>query len=395
MKRLTAMILSFIMATSFTGSAFAASSEQTLFSDKAVSLYENEAVISQFGGWHESLYVIWEGSDDAENSRVYYKPSDSSDYIAIDQELIRPTANGCRADIVGISKGNYDVKIVLPDKKELVQTNIVVDGYDRSGYAHFNNTAGVGAYNDDGTPKDNADIIYLTNANKNDIEYEGQKGIVNIAANAYSYKNPLIIRVLGTVDTQARDPDGTKTNDIQKGIVAIGGLSDSIGSDGSYFNMCEINSASNVTIEGIGSDAVIEKWGFMFNCGHYIEVRNLHFTKYPEDACSFSGKSGDFGNNIWLHNCTFDVGENLYDVTKEQDKHEGDGSTDIKYDRNVTLSYNRFNNCHKTSLNGSGDDVKQYNITWHHNYFNNCGSRMPLVRQANVHTYNNYFYKTN
>ncbi|MBQ9604701.1 MAG: hypothetical protein IJR45_04725, partial [Firmicutes bacterium] len=71
---------------------------------------------------------------------------------------------------------------------------------------------------------------------------------------------------------------------------------------------------------------------------------------------------------------------------------DGDGSTDIVRTQYITISYNRFNNCHKTSLNGNGDSVKQYHITWHHNYFNKSGSRLPLIRQANMHSYNNYFY---
>lgn len=44
-----------------------------------------------------------------------------------------------------------------------------ITAYDRSGYAHFNYTSGVGAYNDDGTPKANAQIIYVTEATKNTV----------------------------------------------------------------------------------------------------------------------------------------------------------------------------------------------------------------------------------
>ena len=52
-----------------------------------------------------------------------------------------------------------------------------VEAYDRSGYAHFNYTQGVGAYNDDGTLKDNAIVLYVTDQNKNSVElsYKGIK----------------------------------------------------------------------------------------------------------------------------------------------------------------------------------------------------------------------------
>jgi pectate lyase len=44
---------------------------------------------------------------------------------------------------------------------------------------------------------------------------------------------------------------------------------------------------------------------------------------------------------------------------------------------------------------GPGDSAFQYNITFHHNFYNDCGSRMPLLRQSNVHMYNNYYYSGN
>lgn len=33
-------------------------------------------------------------------------------------------------------------------------------------------------------------------------------------------------------------------------------------------------------------------------------------------------------------------------------------------------------------------------MTFHHNYYENCASRLPLGRQANMHMYNNYYYKS-
>lgn len=352
------------------------------------------AALTSAVGDRQLIYATWSGDSNAEGAVVYYKASSDSSYKTVDEQLVRADGNGGRVDIPGLKAGSYDLRIVLADGTVFTRKGITVDADDISGYAHFNYTSGMGAYNDDGTPKSNADIIYVTNDTKNTVQYNSLKGIGNILKNASSLSKPLIVRVIGKIDTQSRDADGTKSTDKANGVVALNGLTDKetdYQSDGryhdSYFNMLDVKSGKNITVEGIGDDAVIEKWGFTWSDCKSIEVKNLHFTKYPEDACSTQK-----GERIWFHENTFDVGENKYDLTDEQDKHEGDGSTDIIESKYVTLSYNRYNTCHKTSLHGGGDKVKQYNITWHHNYFNDCSSRMPLVRHANVHTYNNYFY---
>ena len=165
--------------------------------------------------------------------------------------------------------------------------------------------------------------------------------------------------------------------------------------DDSYNNMLDISDAKNLTIEGIGTRAEIFQFGFTFKKCNSVEVRNLTFTKTTEDACSFEGSNGseeDYGN-YFIHHNTFNKGQNNWDISGERDKAEGDGSMDLKYLHNVTASYNVFNNCHKTSLVGGSDSNIQYNITYHHNYYNQVSSRLPLGRQANLHIYNNYFYK--
>lgn len=146
-------------------------------------------------------------------------------------------------------------------------------------------------------------------------------------------------------------------------------------------------SKGGLTVEGIGDDANILKWGFTFksNCQD-VEVRNLTFSKYPEDACA-----AENSKYFWLHNCVFNIGENKYDLTEEQDKGDGDGATDMNGNSNVTIAYCRYNQTHKTSLNGGSDSVKSYNYTYHHNFFNGCKSRLPLTRQVNLHMYNNYY----
>ncbi|MBQ8940666.1 MAG: hypothetical protein IJ062_02440 [Firmicutes bacterium] len=382
-------------------SAFLLSAVMTL---SCISVTEVFAAsqISSCAGWHECMYMTWTNDSNADLAAAYYKKSGDTEYTAVDKELVRSDSNGGgRVDIPGLAAGTYDIKVVLKDGTELTKENIYVDNYDRSGYAHFGaGSTGVGAYNNDGTPKDGAEIIYVTNDNKNTVTLDGKKGIVNILKTKRSY--PLIVRFIGTVETRGwyLDSNDEPTQDCSEnsGITAIDGLRSTWtkGKD-TCLNMLETcDDISNVTIEGIGTDATILKWGFTFKKCKYVEARNLHFTKYPEDACSFIGSDSNNCMYAWLHNCTFEVGDNtelneLY--VDDKDKAEGDGSTDLACGQYVTYSYNRFNNCHKTSLNGNDDPVKQYHITWHHNYFDNVSSRMPLIRQANMHSYNNYFYK--
>ncbi|MCD7856121.1 MAG: hypothetical protein LUG66_10975 [Clostridiales bacterium] len=340
------------------------------------------------GGWYETAYAEWQDETNIDAASVEYKKSSENTYTAVDSELIRSGENGGgRVDILGLEAGTYDVKVTTGSGETLTAENISVASEDRSGYAHFNRTTGVGAYNNDGTPKDNADIIYVTNETKNTVAYGSYTGLGNILKNAKKISNPLIIRVIGEIDTQTRDSDGTKTTDKNNGVVALEGLTDREQSSDSYFNMMDVSSAENITLEGVGTDASISKWGLNFSGCSGVEVKNLTFGLYPEDACSASGSA-----YVWVHRCTFNKGENLYDLTDEQDKGDGDGSTDMNTCSNVTISYCRYNNTHKSSLNGGSNSTKQYNYTYHHNYFNSCNARLPLTRYVNLHMYNNYTY---
>lgn len=338
-------------------------------------------------GWNEYAYAKFTGSV----SEVSYKKTTENSYTKVDSELIRNSEG--RVDIPGLAKNTeYTIKLVGTDGTTAYY-NVTTKANDRSGYAFFNHS-GIGAYNEDGTLKSNADVIYVTNETKNTVTYNGITGIGNILKNASRISKPLAVRIIGTIDTQTRDADGTKTTDINNGVVAIDGLTDKVISNGkdSYFNMLDVaGSKGGLTVEGIGEDANILKWGFTFksNCQD-VEVRNLTFSKYPEDACA-----AEDSKYFWLHNCVFNIGENKYDLTEEQDKGDGDGATDMNGNSNVTIAYCRYNQTHKTSLNGGSDSVKSYNYTYHHNFFNGCKSRLPLTRQVNLHMYNNYYLNCN
>lgn len=340
------------------------------------------------GGWYETAFAEWSGSD---VTTVEYKETlaDDSTYTQVDSQLIRDN----RVDIPGL-KGDtrYTLRLTASDGSS-TSTTVTTMSYNRDGYAHFNYSSGVGAYNNDGTLKDDADVIYVTNENKNTVTYEGYTGIANILSNARRFSNPLAVRFIGTVDTQTRDADGSKDTDKANGVVAINGLTDRDMGDDSYFNMCDISRPTELTLEGIGTDALIEKWGFTIAGGTSVEVRNLGFSLYPEDAIGIQN-SGDYSTHIWVHNNDFEKGYNAYDLTDEKDKGDGDGSTDIKYSEYVTVSDNYYHECHKTSLVGGGTSHQQDYITFARNYFDTTYERTPRVRNAHVHVYNNYYSGT-
>lgn len=319
------------------------------------------------GGWFETAYAEWDSSKIGGNVTVSYKESSASSYTSVDSQLIR----GNRVDIPGL-KGDtsYDVKI--SGSSGTVECTVTTMTYDRSGYAHWNQSEGVGAYNNDGTPKSGATILYVTNENKDTITYGGKTGLYNIL---YSAKpQNLIIRIIGDVEV----PSGAKAND---------------GSSNDGSNMLYLQYGSNITIEGIGYDAHLVRWGFEIKRSSNIEVRNLYFYQYPDDAIGMTGDSENMTEHVWIHNNSFGVGLNEYagNGTVDDDKAEGDGTTDIKWSNYVTVSYNYYNGCHKTSLIGGGPTQYQDWITYHHNWFDGTSSRNPRARNAHIHMYNNYF----
>lgn len=433
---------------------------------------ENGEISYEYAG-NETAAFEWGDSNPA-NATVQYKLSSANSYTNVDSQLIRAKSSTvARVDIVGLKGGEtYDFKITTSTGKALTKTAVKIAAHDRSGYAFHTKSGGkedVGAYKADGTLKDNAEVIYLTEANKNNVDGKGNS-IAQYLGSFQSKKNtkPIVIRVIGTVGSAtwnsktypgysktnplsaenfakntpdkdgkitlkytaeadytqqqlidggyntlntnpstAKDPDGSA----YKGgtCLPIKGLNSKIMCRAdknlgyvydSCWNDCTVYNVENVTIEGIGEDAVIFQWGFTFKTSSSVEVRNLAFDDYTEDACSFEGdstssKADDLSKfpykNIWLHHNTFYEGKNYWDVCDEQDKGDGDGSTDFKGVKNITIAYNTYVKTHKTNLIGGGDSHATANVTFHHNYYNSCNQRMPLGRQANMHMYNNYY----
>lgn len=392
------------------------------------------ADFSKVGGWNESIYAEIQGIKDADVTGVSYSGTMTGELTGDDfTYLVRDKNSGVRIDIPALKAGIYSLSVTTKNGT-IKKDNIVVNAYDRSGYAHFNYTEGVGAYNDDGTLKANAKVIYVTEENKNTVTVTADdgtsvSGIGNILNTRGGHVNvdskgkvtstvintnqdilrklaeenhPLAVRFVGDVI------GGDSNTSNNPPAVSIDGLTaydsadygGTVGDDGM---MARMQYAKNITLEGVGDDASVNGWGFHFTCsdesyalglGNSCEVRNIYFVNYPEDAFGAEGEqnktviSGPV-ERIWVHNNNF--GPGFCKNPAESDKAEGDGSCDFKRGNYYTMAYNKYWDCHKTNLIGSADDSLQYFITFHHNYYKNCMARGPLVRNSNVHMYNNVY----
>ena len=379
--------------------------------------------ITDAAGWFESAYAEWAPVSGASGYNAYVAPAGSSSWTKIDAELIRNYGSYYRVDAVGLKAGDYQIKIAPivsgAEQGAMVSETLTVEAYDRSGFAHFNYADGVGAYNDDGTLKSNAIVIYVTNENKDTVSVTSKDGttvsgignILNsVGQDTGSGKNskggvantnadilrklaldgtPLVVRIVGNVTA----PDGLTAFD----SIDYGG---SVGDNGF---MARMSGGKDITIEGIGFDATINGWGLHFICqtddykngiGKSFEVRNIAFKNVPEDCVGMEGQQENSTltapvERCWIHHCTF------YAPTianpAESDKSGGDGACDFKRGQYFTNSYCYYEGYHKTNLVGSSDDSLQYHISYHHNYWKDCESRGPLARQADIHMYNNIF----
>lgn len=127
------------------------------------------ASFTTYGGWNEMMYATIKGVKDADVTAVSYSGPVSGSLTGEDFEyLVRDTADGARVDVMGLKPGTYTLKVTTKTGT-YTQSGIEVNAQDRSGYAHYNYTDGVGAYNDDGTLKDNAIVLYVTDENKNTV----------------------------------------------------------------------------------------------------------------------------------------------------------------------------------------------------------------------------------
>ena len=340
------------------------------------------------GGWFESAYVTWQKTAGLEYN-VYVSPASSDSWVKLDNELVREYPSYGRADVLGLKAGSYKFKVVPVQNAEektgdaSISSSVEVKAHDRSGFAHKQaGNTGIGAYNNDGTLKEGAHVVYVTANNAKTVSldiatssngktatYTGLQQIIygyQKGDNNGSYeKAPLCIRIIGTI----KDTDMDKFLSSKEGIQIKGAKA--------YQKM-------NITIEGVGNDATVWGFGFLIRSASMIELRNFGIMWCMDDAVSI-----DTNNSmIWVHNLDLFYGKPGGDA----DQAKGDGTIDMKGDSQyLTISYNHLWDSGKASLCGMKSESGPNWITYHHNWFDHSDSRHPRIRTMSVHVYNNYF----
>ena len=339
---------------------------------------EKGITITESKGWQESAYAKWTLLSDAKSYNVYVKGGQYADYTKVDQQLVRNYGSYGRVDVVGLKAGNYSLKVVAVDANGAetsaygVADNLKVVNYDRQGFAHKGISDGVGAYNNDGTLKAGAKVLYVTKntfttikASLNGEEYTGI-GDILLAKQKGKDNTPLAVRVIGEIKT-ADAGDQLKTD--QKGLLLKGNNATTV---------------MNVTIEGIGDDACFNGFGLGIINGTNVEVRNMAFFNQGSSNDNMEIKGTQ---HIWVHNNDYFYGEK-----GSGDHGKGDGSLDSKDGASFcTFSYNHYHDTGKSNLCGMKKETVDNLICYHHNWFDHSDSRHPRVRTSSVHIWNNYY----
>lgn len=325
--------------------------------------------ITEAKGWQESAYLKWAPFEGASSYNVYV------DDKKIDAQLVRQYASYYRADVLGLKEGTYSVKVV-PVNAEGAEiagantaSNLVVKSYNREGFAHFKYD-GVGAYNNDGTLKAGAKVLYITarsaktvSTTVNTGKLETVTGLQSII-DAYSKgkdKTPIAFRFIGKISLSDLDHTSSSAEGLQiKGA------------------------KMNMTFEGVGDDATVYGFGFLLRNATSVEFRNLAIMRCLDDAMSLDTNN----SHVWIHNMDLFYGKK----GGAADQAKGDGTVDIKANSQyITVAYNRFWDNGKASMCGMKTESGPNYITYHHNWFDHSDSRMARIRTMSVHMYNNYY----
>lgn len=337
-------------------------------------LWAQSITINEASGWLETAFVKWQPVSGAQTYNVYYTGNGFTDK-KIDDQLIRSYGSYFRADVPGLKAGSYTLKVkpVINGTEGTGSStaNLNVLAHDRNGFA-FESGRVPGGYKVDGTPKDNAVILYITQNTKNTISTNitgaSSNPCIGLQNILYAIKKgkdtrPFIIRLIGNI---------TDMTVMEGGDVVIENSN---------------NASSYVTLEGIGNDAVANGWGVRLKSASNIEVNNLGFMNCNSTAGDNVGMQQD-NDHIWVHNCDLFYGN----AGSDADQIKGDGALDNKTSTYITLSYNHFWDNGKASLLGlsEGTTAGLY-ITYHHNWFDHSDSRHPRVRYYSAHIYNNYY----
>ena len=325
--------------------------------------------ITEAKGWQESAYLKWAPFEGASSYNVYV------DNKKIDAQLIRQYASYYRADVLGLKAGTYSVKVV-PVNAEGTEiagantaSNLVVKSYNREGFAHFKYD-GVGAYNNDGTLKAGAKVLYIT-----------AKTAKTVSTTVNTGKSETITGLQSIIDAYSKGKDKTP---IAFRIIGKVSLSDLDHISSSAEGLQIKGATMNMTFEGVGDDATVYGFGFLLREAESVEFRNFAIMRCLDDAMSLDTNN----SHVWIHNMDLFYGKK----GGAADQAKGDGTVDIKGDsKYVTVAYNRFWDNGKASMCGMKSETGENWITYHHNWFDHSDSRMARVRTMSVHMYNNYY----
>ena len=180
--------------------------------------------------------------------------------------------------------------------------------------------------------------------------------------------DPIIIKVNGTINHGNTSAQGCNTQ----------------------ADVIEIKQMSNVSIIGVGTNALFDQIGIHVRDASNIIIQNVHIRNVKKSGSPISNGGDAIGmetrvDRVWIdHNWLEASGG-------EKDGY--DSLLDMKAGvTNVTVSYNLYNDSSRAGLIGSSDsDAANTNITFHHNWYKNIEQRTPLIRHALVHVYNNYW----
>lgn len=397
--RLTGLVLATTLVTSTAVAAGAAPAE---------------GGAGQSGTWFETAYATWEDAGD-DDYRAYVRTLGAydwrdgsriegwlSEWEEVDDPLVREVDDHrgtWRVDVPGLPEGEYEIQVRESDGTSVVHTfdGLETRAFPREGAAfvpsdensfegshEFALDGATGGYLPDGREDPDADIVYVTHENMDstmtaDVFTAGRDG-------AADERSPLVVRFLGTVgafDTVTRTPEEAGAelppvafNNNRKASVGRGN--------------------GNVTLEGVGPDAVLFGWGISTGGAHNVELRNLTFDQFFDDAVEIhGGGTGVRASNVWVHNNTFGYGQNkfLNIADTDPDQAKGDGATDVvNHARNYTVAYNHYAGSSKAMLIGGGTgSISAHYGTIHHNWFEGSEERTPRVRNGRVHVFNNLY----
>lgn len=159
---------------------------------------------------------------------------------------------------------------------------------------------------------------------------------------------------------------------------------------------------SNKTIVGLGASATLS--GFGLNVSGW---RAEHVAQFKDQQCEVAYENKfEYTKNVIIRNLTIvNAGDDSINVQcwshhiwiDHNTFHKpGDGTVDIKRGSDwITVSWNKFIDTDKTMLLSHDNDAQQQDtgklrVSYHHNWFSGSRQRIPRVRFAQAHFFNNW-----